>query len=250
MRRMVGRVTPVVFVGLLAGAAYLVFGPDQERLPHGVGRLAPGLRSLIPGLRVPGLESIGPSVQIDKVVVDHDQDEDGVSDLEDIVQGAREYVSRGQRYQDGYYAGGYPPEGEGVCTDVIWAALRAAGYDLKAMVDEDIRSNTSDYPRVAGKPDPNIDFRRVVNLRVFFRKYGTPLTTEVKPGDPENLKEWQGGDIVLYGAPIQHIGIVSDQRRKDGVPLLIHNGGPRGTEDDQLLSWPSKITDHIRFTGI
>lgn len=242
MRNLVRRIVLVFIAALLAGAAYAAVSPDLRSLALSLPRLA--------HTRLfPGPHRLGPSVQVEKVVVDHDQDGDGIPDLDDIVQGAREYVAGGVRYKDGYHAGGYPPEGEGVCTDVIWAALRAAGYDLKAMVDEDIRQRTSDYPRVAGKPDPNIDFRRVVNLRVFFRKYGASLTTEVKPGDPDNLKEWQGGDIVIYGAPLQHIGIVSDKRRKDGVPLLIHNGGPRATEDDQLLSWPSRITDHIRFTG-
>ena len=41
----------------------------------------------------------------------------------------------GSHYQSKYYAGGYPDDGLGVCTDVIWQALQAAGYDLKALVD-------------------------------------------------------------------------------------------------------------------
>ncbi|MCR4419222.1 MAG: DUF1287 domain-containing protein [Clostridia bacterium] len=188
-----------------------------------------------------------PEVQVEKVVLDHDQDGDGIPDLDDTVQGAREYVRTRPRYRDGYYAGGYPPPGEGVCTDVIWQSLRAAGYDLKAMVDADIRAHPDLYPRVGGKPDPNIDFRRVANLVVFFERHAASLTTEVRPGDPENLKQWQAGDIVVFGPPLAHIAVVSDRRRPDGVPYLLHNAGPCAAETDALLSWPTPITHHFRF---
>lgn len=58
------------------------------------------------------------------------------------------------------------------------------------MVDEDIRKNTELYPRVlADGPDPNIDFRRVDNLQVFFSRFELELTTEVIPCNKENLKE-------------------------------------------------------------
>jgi len=73
------------------------------------------------------------------------------------------------------------------------------------------------------------------------------LTSEVIPGDADNLKEWQGGDIVVYGSPVPHIAVVSDKRRKDGVPYIIHNGGPYAREEDKLLSWPSDIIYHFRF---
>jgi uncharacterized protein YijF (DUF1287 family) len=189
------------------------------------------------------------TLEVEKVTIDHDQDGDGVLDLDDIVGGARDYVNTRPRYQDGYYDGGYPPAEEGVCTDVIWQALSGAGYDLKALIDADIANNTEDYPRVGGQPEPNIDFRRVKNLAVFFTKYAESSTTEVIPGDPENLKEWQGGDIVVFGDRFSHIAIVSDRRRADGVPLILHNGGPHAKEEDRLMSWPSAITDHFRFPG-
>lgn len=196
------------------------------------------------------LNPFGRRVEVERLAFPHDQDGDGVTDLDDIVAGARAYVETKPRYSDGYYAGGYPPEGEGVCTDVIWKALQAAGYDLKAALDADIKAHPGDYPRVDGHPDPNIDFRRVQNLAVFFNKYGQALTTEVKPGDPANLREWQGGDIVIFGQKLDHIGIVSDKRRRDGVPLLIHNAGPWGTEDDSLTRWPTGIRYHLRFPKV
>lgn len=67
---------------------------------------------------------------------------------------------------------GYPPANEGVCTDVIWRALQNAGYDLKGMMDRDIREHSGDYPRVKGAPEPNIDLRRVPNQEEFFKKLG------------------------------------------------------------------------------
>jgi len=186
-------------------------------------------------------------LEVERVQMDSDRDNDGIKDMDDILQGARLDAANKPRYKSAYYKGGYPPDDEGVCTDVIWRALKNAGYNLKEMIDEDIKKNTSNYPRVEGKPDPNIDFRRVQNLIPFFKKYGLVLTKEVKPWDADNLKEWQGGDIVVFGKPLEHIAIVSDVRRKDGVPYIIHNGGPYTREEDRLLAWPSSIIYHFRF---
>jgi uncharacterized protein YijF (DUF1287 family) len=190
---------------------------------------------------------IGPVVRIPNISCPIDKDNDGTDDLKDIVAGAKAEVKRAPQYRSAYYQGGFPPATEGVCTDVVWRAMKDAGYDLKALVDKDIRDNLSMYPRIAGKPDPNIDFRRVPNLIVFFRRYGTELTKEIKPGDVANLSEWQPGDIVTFDNPHEHIAIVSDKRRKDGVPYILHNAGPTASETDQLLSWLSKISGHFRF---
>jgi hypothetical protein len=198
----------------------------------------------------PSLDPQGPIEQrcaVEKVVLDSDRDGDGIYDLDDIVQGARKDLEARPLYKDAYYAGGYPPENEGVCTDVIWRALQNAGYDLKGMMDRDIQEYPDDYPRVAGTPEPNIDFRRVPNQEVFFKKYAASLTTQIKPWDAENLKQWQGGDIVVFGPPYDHVGVVSDKRRADGVPLLIHNAGPFTREDNGLLTWPSPLKYHLRY---
>jgi len=188
-------------------------------------------------------------VVIEKIQFSSDKDCDGLNDLDDIIEGARKEVQNKTVYRSEYYPGGYPPEGEGVCTDVVWRALKNAGYDLKSMIDLDISKHTSDYPRVEGKPDPNIDFRRVKNQLAFFKKYATNLTLEVKPYDIENLKQWQGGDIVTLDSDehIDHVGIISDKRRRDGVPYVIHNGGPKPREEDRLLYWEHKLTGHFRF---
>lgn len=179
----------------------------------------------------------------------YDYDSDGLDDYSELVAGARKEAEAMTVYKNGYYDGGYPPEGEGVCTDVIWRAYREAGYDLKSLVDADIRDNQEKYPRVMqdGRSDSNIDFRRVPNLQVFFSRCGKTLNSEVPLVMEGNLDSWQAGDIVIFGAPLWHIGIISDRHRRDGIPLVIHNGGPWASESDILLDWPSPIVGHYRF---
>jgi len=76
----------------------------------------------------------------------------------------------------------YPPDDEGVCTDLVWRAFKNAGYSLKDMVNKDIASNVSAYPRVNGSPDSmprdnkssyentyNVDYKKIKPL--FFCKY-------------------------------------------------------------------------------
>jgi len=86
------------------------------------------------------------TVKIPRTLVGIDGDKDGIDDLDDIVKGARAEADRQPRYVNAYYQGGYPPETEGVCTDVIWRAFKDAGYNLKEMVDKDIRNNIRAYP--------------------------------------------------------------------------------------------------------
>ena len=178
-----------------------------------------------------------PPVYIEKIVTAH-------SDV--IIEGARLDVANKSRYKDAYYQGGYPPEDEGVCTDLVWRAFKNAGIDLKSLIDSDIKANVSKFPRITGDPDPNIDFRRVKNHIVFFGRHGITLTNEVDANDLENLKQWQGGDIVTIERP-EHMGIISDKRNKKGVPYVIHNMGPVPREDDCLESWNGKITGHFRY---
>lgn len=177
--------------------------------------------------------------------VDHNLN--GTYDAFDIVAGARREVERRTRYDSTYYRGGYPPDGVGACTDVVWRALIEAGHDLKSLIDADIAANPSLYPRVDGRPDPNIDFRRVPNLVVFFTRHAQCLATTVVPHDLHNLTDWQPGDIVTFAAPMEHVGVVSTRRRTDGVPLVIHNAGPWASESDILTRWPTPITHHFRF---
>ncbi|NPV93548.1 MAG: DUF1287 domain-containing protein [Firmicutes bacterium] len=188
----------------------------------------------------------GKRCEVPLVVAQNDRNANGVPDALDLVKGARREVEIRAEYDAAYY-NGYPPEGKGACTDVVWRAYREAGCGLKELLDRDIREHPTAYGRTGQRPEPNIDFRRVPNLEVFFSRHAKRLTTEVRPWEVDNLVEWQPGDIVIFGPPVDHIGVVSDQRRRDGVPLVIHNAGPYATETEVLLSWPSKITHHFRF---
>jgi len=180
-----------------------------------------------------GIETIKSSI---------DKDGDGIDDYTDILLGARAEAKREPEYKSAYYAGGYPPETEGVCTDVIWRAFRDAGYSLKDMVDEDISQNIDKYPRVNGKQDRNIDFRRVPNLKVYFERNHITLTNDLN-----EIAEWQPGDIVVFGS--KHIGIISDKRNKKGIPYLIHNGGQPNREEDilELYNQHEAIIGHYRL---
>lgn len=207
---------------------------------------------------LPAISADNPVIEDDGLVIPvialaSDKDGDGLMDLADIVEGARLNAQNRPRYKDGYYSGGYPPDDEGVCTDVVWRAFKNAGYLLKDMVDEDIKNHTALYPRVGGRPDPNIDFRRIQNLIVFFGRFAEILTTELIPGDAENLYQWQGGDIIIFLEPYEHIGILSDKRDENGVPYLIHNGGPYTKEENILplfLDAGYEIAWHFRFPKI
>lgn len=162
-----------------------------------------------------------------------------------IIDWARTEVVNKTVYKDGYYAWGYPPEEYWVCTDVVWRALQYAWIDLKSKVDNDIKNNLSAYPRVNFKPDKNIDFRRVPNLKVYFDRHYTSLTTEILPWNKDNLKKWQPWDIVVFGRPHNHVWIVWDKRNKYWVPLLIHNSAPIAKENDALYYWDKKISKII-----
>ena len=167
---------------------------------------------------------------IETVVSKTDYDNDGINDYTDILQGAKIEAKNKPTYKSAYYSGGYPPDNEGVCTDVIWRAFKNAGYTLKGMVDKDIKENVDKYPRVAGKPDPNIDFRRVPNLKVYFERNHIVLTTDLS-----QIEQWQPGDIVVFGST--HIVIISDKRNEKGIPYLIHNGGQPIREEDFLETY-------------
>lgn len=156
-----------------------------------------------------------------------DADQDGIDDWHDFVQGARADARRHPVYDGSYVAGGYPEDGKGVCTDVIWRAFANAGYSLKDMVDADIAAHPEAYPGIA-EPDPNIDFRRVPVLHTFFARHA--LSLEPALTDPE---DWQPGDLVIFGND-SHIGLLSERRNKAGFPFVLHNGGQIRREENYL----------------
>jgi uncharacterized protein YijF (DUF1287 family) len=120
--------------------------------------------------------------------------------LRRLVNAAIERTTHAVRYEPAYvripYPGGDVPAETGVCTDEIIRSYRAVGVDLQKEVHEDMAQNFSAYPRkwrwLSGKPDSNIDHRRVPNLMVFFERKGEMLPITGLPGD------YNPGDLVTY----------------------------------------------------
>lgn len=183
----------------------------------------------------------GADFGIETVRSEVDFNDNGVDDYTDLLLGARKDAEAHPKYDPSYWESGWPPEDIGVCADVIWRAFRNAGYDLREMVDRDISLRPEAYPAVE-KPDKNIDFRRVRNLRVFFDEYAVPLTLDI-----DEIGEWQPGDIVIFGKN-KHIGIVSDKRDREGRTWIIHNGGQPRREEDYLGQ--GTVTGHYRFDPV
>ncbi|MFT9278711.1 MAG: DUF1287 domain-containing protein [Bifidobacterium sp.] len=186
-----------------------------------------------------GIHAVAPASVLHSSV---DYDHDGIDDYSDILQGARMDAKARLVYDASYYQGGYPPDNRGACTDVVWRAFKNAGYDLKNMVDADIAADPTSYGNAITRPDPNIDFRRTGVLDVFFSKYGQHLTTDIADHDA-----WQQGDIVIF-ENVKHIGIISDLRDGQGVPLVLHNMGQHDRENDYLaFRKHMQVTGHYRF---
>lgn len=168
-----------------------------------------------------------------------DKDGDGIDDQSDILYGVRDYIDDKPKYKSKYYAGGYPDDEYGVCTDVVAQGFLHAGYDLMTLVNEDILANPEAYD--IEKADSNIDFRRVKNLYVYFQHTAISLTTDIS-----EYEEWQGGDVVVFK---NHIGIISDRRNYNGTPYVIHHGSPTqiGYEQDILEDCKDEIIGHFRI---
>ncbi len=177
------------------------------------------------------------------VIVEVEEEPIVLSKLERLILGARKDALAMPAYVNAYYAGGYPPENEGTCTDLVWRAFMEADIVLKDLVDEDIKTNRERYKHIAYR-DPNIDFRRVQNLAIFFENNAEILTTDVY-----DTQAWQAGDIVVFGN-YEHIGIVSDIRNANDIPYLIHNNDQPIREEDRLEygSYTMGIKAHYRYT--
>lgn len=168
-----------------------------------------------------------------------DKDNDGIDDQTDIINNTRKYIKSKPKYQSKYYATGYPDDEYGVCTDVVAFSLKDAGYDLMELVYNHVKENRELYD--IDTIDKNIDFRRVVNLNVYFKNTAIVLTNDVN-----KIEEWQGGDIVVFK---KHIGIVSDKRNKNGVPFIIHHANPYQVHyEEDILEQRDDIIGHYRIS--
>jgi len=170
---------------------------------------------------------------------------------ERIVAAARDQLDWGTLYDPSYvrlaYPGGDVPRKQGVCTDVVVRSLRAVGQDLQKLIHEDKKAHPSLYPKYPkGKAlDPNIDHRRCPNQRVFFGRFGKTLTLKA---DRSSASSWKPGDIVFWKLDNgrDHVGVVTDRKGPDGLPLAIHNLSTP-LEEPVLARW--KIVGHFRYPG-
>ena len=142
------------------------------------------------------------------------------------------------------YPGGDVPETIGVCTDVVIRAYRKVGVDLQVKVHEDMLRAFASYPRQwgMGRPDSNIDHRRVPNLQTFFRRAGAEVPIS------RDAAAYRPGDLVTWMLPgnLPHIGIVTGDKSSNGTPLIVHNIG-RGPEIEDVL-FKYSITGHYRYS--
>ncbi|GJM63213.1 DUF1287 domain-containing protein [Persicobacter diffluens] len=142
------------------------------------------------------------------------------------------------------YPGGDVPADRGVCTDVVIRAYRLQGIDLQKEVHEDMIAHFDLYPTIWGlkKPDTNIDHRRVANLMTFFNRKG------MTKGKSQRAEDYLPGDIVAWdlGGGVLHIGLVVDQKSRQGSrPLIVHNIGRGQVLEDCLFAW--EIIGHYRY---
>ncbi|MBN8843673.1 MAG: DUF1287 domain-containing protein [Sphingomonadales bacterium] len=165
-----------------------------------------------------------------------------------LVAAARGQVGVTLRYDPAYTVLAFPngdvDRAKGVCTDVVIRAFRdALALDLQGLVNADMRANFGAYPKNwgLGRPDRNIDHRRVPNLAAFWRRQGAAVPVTDKPAD------WRPGDIFtqMVNGRLPHTGIVSDRKNTTGTPLVIHNIGGGTREEDALFDHP--LTGHFRW---
>lgn len=176
---------------------------------------------------------------IENYISSIDKDNDGIDDQTDILNNVKKYIQTNPKYKSKYYATGYPNDEFGVCTDVVAFGLIDAGYNLMELVNADIKKNREMYN--IDIIDKNIDFRRVKNLKIYFKNNAISLTTDIN-----DIASWQGGDIVIFE---KHIGIISDKRNKKGIPYVIHNANPYQLHyEEDILENRNDIVGHYRIS--
>lgn len=165
-----------------------------------------------------------------------------------MVDGAIKYLDT-QPVYDGskIYPGGVPNDGTGVCTDVIYYAAKAVGINLRTLVDEDRRADPGAYASSAfpgEQPNPDIDYRRVRNLMVYFDRHAESLTK-----DTSDVAAWQPGDIVVWH---EHIAVISDRRNAAGLPYVLHHEGVEvgARYEKDAFAERGEVLRHYRLDGL
>ncbi|MDZ7838692.1 MAG: DUF1287 domain-containing protein [Actinomycetota bacterium] len=176
-------------------------------------------------------------IDMDDIGIETDADGDGINDQKDIMLGAKKQLEVKAKNilllpdEPNYYQGGDPPEDLALSTDIVARAFSEAGYGLRELVNEDINQNFDQYPLRAiwnqKYSDPDIDYRRIQNLEVFFRRNAEPLTAIFNSTQEDNLQQWLPGDVVFFDMDrdgyTDNVGIISDSTTRSGAPKVIYN---------------------------
>jgi uncharacterized protein YijF (DUF1287 family) len=170
-----------------------------------------------------------------------------------LSRAALERTRHRVQYDGSYVKIGYPwgdvSPNRGVCTDVVIRSYRRLGIDLQQQVHQDMSRDFYAYPNLSKwkltRPDPNIDHRRVYNMKVFLQRHGLTLPRTRNPN------HYKPGDIVTWrlGPGQGHIGIVVDKRSKRDPRrhLVVHNIAEGPKLEDVLFAFP--IDGHYRYFG-
>ncbi|MFZ3106229.1 MAG: DUF1287 domain-containing protein, partial [Candidatus Hydromicrobium sp.] len=147
-------------------------------------------------------------IDMDNTGITGDADNDGINNQKDIMLGAKGQLGNPAKNifleegETNYYQGGDPPEDLADCTDIIVRAFFEAGFDLRDLVYEDIKENFGQYPikEIWNRSfcDPNIDYRRIQNLEIFFNRNAKVLDILFNASDEQNLNSWLPGDVVFF----------------------------------------------------
>ena len=173
-----------------------------------------------------------------------DYNNNDIDDYTEFLNAEKQFTKWNPKNISKYYDNAYPEiEKEGVSADLIWYALKTAGYDLRKMVDKDIEKTEKKNTYNVETRDPNIDFRRVQNLDTFFYRNSKILSTDIY-----EIGTFMPGDIIILDNN-ELIGMVSDKYNQNGVPYIIINRGENQTqkEEDYLEKSERKVTSHYRF---
>ena len=200
-------------------------------------------------------------IDMDNTGITGDEDNDGINDQKDIMLGAKgqlENPAKNIFLEEGetnYYQGGDPPEDLADCTDIIVRAFFEAGFSLKDLVYEDIKENFGQYPikEIWNRAvcDPNIDYRRIQNLEIFFNRNAKVLDILFNASDEQNLNSWLPGDVVFFDMDrigySDNVGIISDNTTRDGVTKVIYNYIDPGYTVEKDILKEKIITGHYRY---
>lgn len=214
---------------------YPLGGPATLQVgPHALA-LRPGDRAELAGLLAPERITVAPAEPPAARAPSaagarrpRDADGDGIPDPLDVLIGAKKTVQNADAYTEGYMQMKFPmgdvPREVGVCTDVVIRAVRNAGVDLQQALFNDILRARAAYPMIVGRPDPQIDQRRVATLLPYFRRHWQAHTTSLDdPADPLRPGDVLFMDTFPSRSGPDHIGIVSDTIGPEGLPLVINN---------------------------